>query len=115
MVMMMMMMMMMMKMMMMVMMKAMLTMMKMKKMCLLVCASVSVCVCLYICACIPPSLVNIKLKYFCVLLFVIVSGAPSNVEKLKVPKTIFPNDPQHINIEGGILNKRFGKPARISV
>jgi hypothetical protein len=97
------------------MMMVMLTMMKMKKMCLRVCACESVCVCLCMCVCIPPSLVNIKLKYFRVLLFVIVSGAPSNVEKPKVSKTCFPNDPQHINIEGAIFNNLFGKQTRISV
>jgi len=55
------------------------------------------------------TLVNIKLKYFRVLLFVIVSGAPSNVEKPSVPKIISPIGPQHNNIEGGSIHKRFQK------
>ena len=100
---------MMMKMMLVMMMKAMLTMMKRKKMRLRVCACVFVCVCLCMCVCIPPSLDKIKLKYFRFLFSVIVSGGPSNVGKPKVSKIIFPNGPQHNNIEGGRINKRFQK------
>ena len=69
-----------------------------------VCMCVCLCLVLYVCLHTDKLRQNQIEKSTCINLFVIVSGAPSNVEKPKVSKFVFPDGPQHNNIEGGRIN-----------